>query len=47
MSINYPTEIFSNTLGRKFLLNILRFDNGYFISISENESKSWIYLGIL
>jgi uncharacterized UPF0160 family protein len=39
MSINNPTEIFSNTLDRKFLLNILKFDNGYFISISENESK--------
>lgn len=39
MSISNPTEIFLNTLDRKFLLNILKFDNGYFISISENESK--------
>lgn len=39
MSNNYPIEIFSNSLGRKFILNILSFDNGNFISISENESK--------
>ena len=39
MSTTYPIEIFSNSLGRKFLLNILSFDNGYFISVSENESK--------
>lgn len=39
MLINNPIEIFSYTLGRKFIVNILSFDNGYFISISENESK--------
>lgn len=39
MSSNVCTEIFSSTLDRKFLLNILKFDNGYFISISETESR--------
>lgn len=36
---NYPIEIFSSSLGRKFILNILSFDNGNFISISEDESR--------
>jgi hypothetical protein len=39
MSTTYPIEIFANSLSRKFILNILSFDNGYFISVSENESK--------
>jgi hypothetical protein len=39
MQTNNPIEIFSNTLGRKFIVNILTYDNGFFISISENESK--------
>ena len=39
MSSNISTEVISNTLDRKFLLNILKFDNGYFISISENELR--------
>ncbi|VFJ13260.1 hypothetical protein [Candidatus Nitrosocosmicus franklandus] len=39
MSTSNPIEIFSNSLGRKFILNILSFDNGYFIAISENESR--------
>lgn len=39
MSSHIYTEIYSNSLGRKFHINILKYDNGYFISISENESK--------
>lgn len=39
MSINTPIEVFSNTLNRKFILSILKFDNGNFISISEDELK--------
>ena len=39
MPTNNPIEIFSHSLGRKFILNILNFDNGYFISVSENEPK--------
>jgi len=32
-------EIISNISKRKFLSHILKFDNGYFISISEEELK--------
>lgn len=32
-------EITSNDKKRKFLFNILRFDNGYFISISEEKLR--------
>ena len=39
MSDYTSTEIYSNSLGRKFRINILKYDNGYFISISENELK--------
>ena len=39
MSAHTSTEIYSNSLGRKFHINILKYDNGYFISISENELK--------
>lgn len=39
MSDHTSTEIYSNSPGRKFRINILKYDNGYFISISENELK--------
>ena len=32
-------EIASNNTKRKFLFNILKFDNGYFISISEEKLR--------
>ena len=32
-------EITSNNTKRKFLFNILKFDNGYFISISEENLR--------
>jgi hypothetical protein len=32
-------EITSNNTKRKFLFNILKFDNGYFISISEEKLR--------
>lgn len=32
-------EIISNISKRKFLFNILKFDNGYFISISEEKLR--------
>jgi hypothetical protein len=32
-------EISSNSSNRKFLFNILKFDNGYFISISEEKLR--------
>ena len=37
--MNDQTEIISSISERKFLFNILRFDNGYFISISEEELR--------
>jgi hypothetical protein len=39
MSIFKSLEVHSDSFGRKFLINILRYDNGFFISISENEFK--------
>lgn len=39
MSIHTSFEVYSDSFGRKFNINILKFDNGYFISISENEIK--------
>lgn len=39
MSIFTSFEAFSDSFGRKFLINILNYDNGYFISISENELR--------
>jgi hypothetical protein len=32
-------EITSNSTKRKFLFNILKFDNGYFISVSEEKLR--------
>ncbi|HET6590292.1 MAG TPA: hypothetical protein VFG45_09025 [Candidatus Nitrosocosmicus sp.] len=39
MSIFTSFEAHSDSFGRKFLINILKYDNGFFISISETELK--------
>ena len=37
--MNNQFEIISNTSKRKFQFQVLKFDNGYFISISEEELR--------
>ncbi len=39
MQTNMEIEVISDITKRKFLLNIIKFDNGYFISISEDKLR--------